>query len=742
MKGALPWVFPFLAAGLLACGQSENATQQQNDEALMAHKAFQAQDLVEAPVAERREKEITQHGETRIDPYHWLRDDNWQQLLRDTAVLDEDIREHLNAENRYHDEMMSDVSDLRERLFQEMRARIKEDDASVPRRDGPFEYYTRFREGGEYPIFARRPVGETEETILFDGDKEAQGQDFFNIAAVSHSPDHKLIAYGVDTVGSEYFTIRIRDIDSGEDYQETIEQSGGDVVWAADSASFFYIERDDNQRPKRVRHHELGTDPESDRVVYDEEDDGLFVSVSETQSGEYILINAGNHNSSRSFYIPADEPKAQPRLIAPLKEDEQYEVEHRGDYFYILTNADRAVDFKIVRAPVRSPGREHWEDWLPHEAGRYITDFVTYGDYLVWVERRDARPRLMVSDYQGKTREVPMADEAYHLSLSPGYEFHTDSTRFLYTTPAQPLQTFDYHLESGKRELRKTQKVPSGHDPSRYVVERIDARAPDGESIPVTVLRLADTPLDGSAPVLLYGYGSYGAYMPDFFSIGNLSLVDRGVIHAVAKVRGGSAKGRQWYLDGKLDKKPNSFTDFLASAKGLIKEGYTAPGRIVIDGRSAGGLLVGATVNLEPELFAGVIAGVPFVDVLNTISDPSLPLTPPEWPEWGNPIESEDDYAVIKSYSPYDNLRDGVPYPPIMATAGLADFRVTYWEPAKWIARLRAEAKGGPFLLKTNMEAGHAGSAARFESLKEQADLYAFALKVLGRADAEPIRHE
>lgn len=729
-----------LSISLIACTQDDDKDTMNETHSDRAA-AFADTDA-SPPSAERRPHEITQHGRTRVDPYHWLRDDNWQAVLKDPSVLREEVRAHLEAENDYHDAMMADVAGLRDRLFEEMRGRIKEDDSSVPSRHGPWEYYVRFREGGEYPVFARRPVDGDKETILFDGEAEAEGHDFFNVASVEHSPDHARIAYAVDTVGSEYFTLRVRDIESGEGFPEAIEDTGGEVVWAADSESFFYIERDDNQRPKRVKHHVLSEDPAEDRTVYEEADDGLFVSIGETQSGDYILIESGNHDSSQSWYLPADEPTAEPVLIAPRREGELYDVDHRGEHFYILTNADGAIDFKLVRAPVDAPGRDNWQDWLAHEPGRYISDFVTYRDYLVRMERRDARPYIVVSDYDGDSYDIPMEAEAYSLSLRGGYEFDTDTTRFVFATPAQPAQTFDYDMESRERTLRKTQEVPSGHDPDLYTVERIDAPTEDGEHVPVTILRLKSTPLDGSVPLLLYGYGSYGSFISDGFSVTDLPLVDRGVIYAVAKVRGGTARGRQWYLDGKLEKKENSFTDFLAAGQALVEERYTAPGQIVIDGRSAGGLLVGATVNLDPEFFGGVIAGVPFVDVLNTISDPSLPLTPPEWPEWGNPIESEQAWETIASYSPYDNIRDDAAYPPIMATAGLADYRVTYWEPAKWIARLRHEARGGPFLMKTNMEAGHGGSAARFESLKEQADLYTFALKVLDRADAEPVSHQ
>jgi oligopeptidase B len=428
-------------------------------------------------------------------------------------------------------------------------------------------------------------------------------------------------------------------------------------------------------------------------------------------------------------------------MIAPRIEEQLYSVEHHGEELYIVTNADGAVDFKIVRAPVDRPGRESWADWVPYEPGTEIVTFVPYEDYSVRLEWQDALPRIVVAEYSGDEHEIAFEQDAYDLTLQSGFEYATTETRFIYESPSQPAQTFDYDLETRERTLRKTREVPSGHNPDLYAVERIAVAAADGAEIPVTILRLAATPVDGTAPLFLYGYGSYGVTLPAGFDADILPMVDRGIIYAVAHVRGGGERGRQWYLDGKLEHKMRTFTDFVAVAEGLVERRYTAEKRILIHGRSAGGLLVGAAVNLRPELFAGVLAGVPFVDVVNTMSDESLPLTPPEWPEWGDPIRTAEGYEWIAAYSPYDNIRKDVAYPPILATGGLADSRVTYWEPAKWIARLRDEAAGGPFMLQMNMGAGHAGAAARFESLEELAHLYAFGLEVLKLTDVEPVRH-
>ena len=698
---------------------------------------------VVAPVAGKRPVEIVQHGVTRIDNYAWMRDGDWQEVLRDPDQLDGDIRAHLDAENAFYDGATSDMEALRRQLFEEMRGRIKEDDATVPAVDGEFAYAVRFRKGGEYPVFVRTPRKGGNETILYDGDLEGEGEEFFRIASVDHSPNHALIAYSVDRLGSEYYDIRIRTVETGEEYEETIPSTDGSVVWAADSKSFYYVERDANQRPKRVRHHIVGTPAGDDLLVYEEPDDSFFLDVDKSQSGDYILISSRKGTTSEYRYLRADaEAGEKPVLIAPRHTDELYSVEHAGEHFYINTNAGDAVDFKIMRAPVASPGREHWEEWLPHEPGTYIRDFVAFKDRLVRLERENALPRVVVSDYaQDDVYEIDFDAAAYDLELLPGYEFDTMTLRFAYETPATPEQVFDFDMASRERVLRKTQEVPSGHDPELYAVERFFITADDGAEVPVTVLRLASTPVDGTAPLLLYGYGSYGLTMPASFNPSILSLVDRGVVYAVAHIRGGSAKGRQWYLDGKLDKKKNTFSDFASAAEELQERGYGRKGETVIYGGSAGGLLVGATLNLRPDLFGGAIAAVPFVDVVNTISDAELPLTPPEWVEWGDPIRDPQAFATIAAYSPYDNIRSDIDYPPILATGGLTDYRVTYWEPSKWIARLREEASGGPFFLKMNMEAGHAGSAARFERMKERTHDYAFALRLFGLTERKPVSH-
>lgn len=729
-------------AALAACGQSPSVQQPSKKETAMSERdPFAEARTIEPLIVEKRPVETTQHGMTRVDNYAWLRDDNWQEVLRDPSTLDPDIRAVLDAENEYYAAVTGDLEDLRKKLFEEMRGRIKEDDSSVPAKDGAWLYWAKFREGGEYPVFVRKPLSGGGEQVIYDGDAERGDSKFFSIGSVEHSPDHKLAAIATDRLGSEYYAIAVRNLETGEMLPDVIDSAdGGGAVWTAASDAFFYVERDDNQRPKRVKLHRLGDDPARDRLIYEETDETMFLGLDKSLSGDYVFIISASQITSEVRHVRADAPDAAPVLIAPKEIGVEYYPDHHGDDFFIMTNADGAVDFKIVTAPVASPGRANWKDWLAHKPGSQMVTFTTYKDYIVRLERENALPRIVISTYDGQERTVSFGEAAYALNLKSGYEYDTTVFRFTYESPSTPEQTFDYDMASDKRTLLKTQEVPSGHDASLYVVERIEAAGEDGAKIPVTILRLKTTPKDGSAPLLLYSYGSYGIATAANFSTNILPLVDRGAVYAIAHIRGGADKGRQWYLDGKLAKKMNTFTDFNAAAEALIRGGYTSAGRIVSYGGSAGGLLVAAAVNLRPDLYGGVIAAVPFIDVINTMSDAGLPLTPPEWEEWGNPIESAEQYRWIAEYSPYENIQH-TDYPPVMATGGLTDYRVTYWEPAKWVARLRDDAAGGPFVLRMNMGAGHGGSAARFERLDERAHLYAFALKAWGIEDAKPVKH-
>ena len=717
------------------------------------------------------------HGRRRIDDYAWLKDENWQQVMRDPAVLRADIREYLEAENAYKDAVLAPTEALRTALFDEFRGRIKEDDASVPAKDGGWEYYQRYREGGQHPVVCRRPArdpargrdgdggpsgprdhaavdgravggGDGErsghaagtggahaagEQILLDGDAEAEGKSYYRIGGRDHSFDHRRFAWTVDENGSEFFTLRVKDLETGRPLDDVIERCSAGFAWAADNRTLFYTVLDDNHRPCKVFRHRIGTDADDDVLVYEERDAGFFLNVAVTESRRFVVIDAHDHVTSEVRLIDAHRPESAPVVVAERDPDTEYDVSHHADRLLILTNAGGAEDFRIVEAPVAAPGRAHWVDVVPHRPGVLIAGFEVYARWLVRLERENALPRIVVRDLEsGEEHAIAFDEEAYSLGLAGGYEFDTDTLRFTYSSMTTPEHVYDYHMRTRERVVRKVQEVPSGHDPADYVTRRIMAPSHDGEAVPVSVLHRRDTALDGSAPMLLYGYGSYGMSMPASFATTRLSLVDRGFVYAIAHVRGGTERGYAWYTGGKLANKTNTFHDFIAAAHALADRGFTRRGRIAIHGGSAGGLLVGACTNMAPELFHAVVAEVPFVDVLNTICDDTLPLTPPEWPEWGNPIESEEAYERIAAYSPCDNV-EAKDYPHIIATAGLTDPRVTYWEPAKWVARLRAAKTDDRLLvLHTNMEAGHGGAAGRFDRLKETALVYAFVLHVFG----------
>jgi oligopeptidase B len=699
------------------------------------HGFVKSPNAIVAPVAKRRPVTTTHHGIELVDDYAWLRASNWQDVMRDPSLLDPEIRAHLDAENAHTAAQLADTQDLQEVLFAEMRGRIKEDDSSVPSPDGPFEYYSSFITGGQYPLLARRPRGGTVETILLDGNQEALGKPYWQLGAAAHSDDHRLLAYAVDEKGSELFTIRFRDLETGLDLPDAIPDTRSSVVWARDNRTLFYVRLDANHRPLYVYRHVIGTAVEDDVLVYEEKDTGYYVGVGLTQSGRFVQIDAHDHQTNEVYLIDAHAPAGPMRLVAPRRHGHEYQVEHHGERLIITTNSGGAEDFRICETPVDALGEDNWREIVPHKPGRLIIETVALRDHMARFEREDSLPRVVITRFaDGAEHAIAIDEEAYSLSMSAGYEFDTTSLRFSYSSMTTPTQVYDYDMETRERTLRKTQEVPSGHDPADYVTRRIQAPAPDGELVPVSILYRKGTPLDGTAPLFLYGYGAYGIPIPASFSTTRLSLVDRGFVYAIAHIRGGKDKGYRWYTDGKLKKKVNTFTDFIAAGEHLAKLGYTSRGRIVANGGSAGGMLMGVVTNMAPSLFLGIIADVPFVDVLNTMRDDTLPLTPPEWPEWGNPITSRADFQTILSYSPYENIarKD---YPHIFAYGGLTDPRVTYWEPAKWIARLRERnTSANLVLLKTNMEAGHGGASGRFEQLKEIALDYAFALRVAGLA--------
>ena len=690
------------------------------------------------PRADKRPVTTTFHGVERTDDYAWLRAENWQEVFRDPSLLDTDIRAHLEAENAYQALMTADTEGLRKVLFAEMRGRIKEDDSSVPMKDGPFAYGSSFKTGGEQPRYFRTPREGGPHEMLLDGDLEAQGKAYFRLGGTDHSRDHARLLWAYDDTGSEFYSVKVRDLASGADLPDIVPDTGGGGVWNASNDGFFYTRLDANHRPSKILFHKLGDDPANDRLVYEETDPGFFMNAGGSRANDWIFVSINDHETSEYRLIPASDPTAEPRLVRAREAGVQYDLEEGGDVFFILTNLDGAKDFKIMTAPASDPRPENWSDLVPHEPGRLILGTLAFRDFLVRLERRDGLPRIVVRERaSGEEHAIFFEEEAYSLGLSGAFEYDTDVFRFSYSSMTTPAQVYDYDMRTRERVLLKTQEVPSGHDPEHYVTRRLHAVSHDGELVPVSLLHHRDTPLDGSAPCLLYGYGSYGITIPASFNTNCLSLVDRGFVYAIAHVRGGKDKGFSWYEDGKKAKKTNTFLDFIAVARHLVAERFTSHDRIVAQGGSAGGMLMGAVANMAPEVFGAIIAEVAFVDVLDTMLDATLPLTPPEWPEWGNPIASMADFDTIAAYSPYDNV-GALAYPPILALAGLTDPRVTYWEPAKWVARLRERKAGdNPVLFRINMEAGHAGASGRFSRLEEIAYTYAFALKVTGKAGVE-----
>ncbi len=691
--------------------------------------------MAKPPVAERRPTTRLLHGTAVEDDYAWLKDARWQEVLRDPSILAPDIRAYLEAENRYTEEVLAPTGALQKALVAEMRGRIKEDDSSVPTPDGPFAYLRRFREGGQHEMIGRMRRAGGGDAIILDGDRLAKGSTYFKFGGARHSPDHLLHAWSADTRGSEYFTIRVRRWADGADLPDIIERTDGQVVWGRDATFFYYVEIDDNHRPLKVYRHVLGTPQAQDVVVWIEPDSGWFTHIHESASGRFCVIAGGDHDTSEQRLIDLADPGAAPRLVAPRETGVRYSVADRGDELFILTNADGAIDFRIATAPLATPDRANWRELVPHRPGTYILGIDLFAGHLARLERSNALPSIAIRDLGDGTEHTIAFDEtAYALDMVGGFEFDTTTLRFAYSSMTTPTEVWDYDMATRGRTLRKRQQIPSGHDPAHYVTTRILAKAKDGAEVPVSILHRRGFAPDGRAPLLLYGYGSYGMAMPASFSANRLSLVDRGFVYAIAHIRGGADKGWSWYLDGKREKKTNTFDDFVAAGRSLIEAKYTSAKRIVAHGGSAGGMLMGAVANRAPELFAGIVAEVPFVDVLNTMLDDTLPLTPPEWPEWGNPLKDEAAFRTILAYSPYDNVAARI-YPAILAMAGLTDPRVTYWEPAKWVARLRATMTGGgPVLLRTNMGAGHGGSSGRFSRLDEVAIAYAFALRTVGLA--------
>jgi oligopeptidase B len=677
----------------------------------------------EPPSARRVPRVLSLHGDTRVDEYFWLRNRE-----------DPEVLAYLEAENRYTEAVMQSTEPLQERLFAEMRGRIRETDLSVPERIDGWLYYHRTEQGAQYPIYCRRPVDNDEgEEVLLDLNPLAAGHAYFRLGAFEVSPDHRLLAYAVDTSGAESFSLYVKELATGALLAETIVNVSASVAWANDSRTLFYVVLDEARRPCRLFRHLLGSNPSDDVLVHFEADESFFMDIDRTRSNRWLLLELASHSTSEVRFVSADHPDEPFRVITARRSGVEYTVSHHGDRFFITTN-DAAPNFRLVSAPVAEPSC--WTELLPAQVGVKLDSTDAFRDHLVIWERAAGLRRIRVLDLaSGGDHLVEFPEPVYTVRQHDNPEFDTTLLRFAYTSMVTPSSVVDYDMAARTWTVRKQTEVLGGYDPARYRTERRFATAPDGTPVPISLVY--QLPLErpgGPRPLLLNGYGAYGICFEPAFSSSSLSLLERGFVVAIAHVRGGEEMGRPWYEGGKLLNKPNSFTDFIAAAEHLVAEGLTSPERLAIAGGSAGGLLMGAVTNLRPDLFRAVLAEVPFVDVVNTMLDATLPLTVIEYDEWGNPNDPAF-YACIRSYSPYDNLR-ATDYPHMLVTAGLNDPRVAYWEPAKFTARLRArKTDAHRLLLRTNMGAGHGGASGRWDYLREVAFKYAFLLDVMGLAE-------
>ncbi|MBP8231983.1 MAG: S9 family peptidase [Rhizorhabdus sp.] len=678
------------------------------------------------PVAAQRPHAYTRHGQTIEDPWFWLKDQKYP------VIDDPDVLAYLREENAYFDAAMHPHEALVETLFAEMKARLKEDDASVPQKDGDWLYWWAFRPGGQYRVWYRKPVTGGEEQILLDEPAEAEGHEYLRLQVLSVSPDGRLAAWSADRSGAERFELRIRDLATGADIETVTTVANGAVAWGNDSRSLVYTEVNDNWRTYRARLHRLGSDPAEDVTLYEETEElGFNVGVGKTQDDRWIVVATGDNQTSEVRLVPADDPAGAPLLVSPRRVKREYSVDSAHGSLWILTN-DEHVNFRVARADPAAPG--DWETVVAGSDAVYIRGITAFARHLMLVERVEGLDQIRLRAYDGSEHRIAFPEASYTVSPGSNPEYDPPAYRLGYASMVTPQTVYDYDPIAQQLTTLKVQDIPSGYDPSLYETERLMVPARDGRSIPVSVLYRKGFPRDGSGKLFLYAYGAYGHAIPPGFSTVRLSLVDRGWAYAIAHIRGGDDLGYDWYLQGKAEQRWNTFRDFSDAARGLIAAGLTQAGRIAINGGSAGGELMGVVANTDPDLWGAVVADVPFVDVLNTMQDESLPLTPGEWPEWGNPITDPAAFDLIRSYSPYDNV-EAKAYPPMLITGGLNDPRVTYWEPAKWAARLRAtKTDDNLLLLKINMGAGHGGKSGRYDSLREDAEAYAFVLTQVGGA--------
>ena len=668
------------------------------------------------PVAKKCPRELVAHGDTRIDNYYWLNERENPEVIA-----------YLEQENLYQETMMKDTEVLQNELYNEIVGRIKQDDVSYPIKRNGYYYYSRYEEGKEYPVYCRRKDNmENPEQILLDGNKMAEGYHYFDIGAYSVSLDNELLAYSVDTVSRRQYDIFVKNIETGELCAEVIKNTTGNMVWANDNETLFYSLKDESLRSCKIMRHKLNDDPANDELVYFEEDASFSCYVSKTKSRRYIMIISDSTMSSEVRFVDADKPYDEFKIFHKRKHDHLYGIGHYGEHFYILTNADGAKNFKIMKTPVDKTEKENWVELMSHRDDVLIEDFDLFADFLVVEERKEGLVKIRIMTWDGTTDYyIDFGEPTYTAYSSANPDFDSHLLRYGYNSMTTPASLYEYDMIKRESVLLKRQEIIGGYEPSDYVTERHYAPSHDGVLVPISLVYKKGMKKDGTNPLVLYGYGSYGSSMDAYFSTARLSLLDRGFVWAVAHIRGGEEMGRQWYEDGKLLKKKNTFLDFIYCGKYLVAEGFTNNDKMFAMGGSAGGLLVGAVANMAPEMWKGIIAQVPFVDVVTTMLDESIPLTTGEYDEWGNPNEKEY-YDYMKSYSPYDNV-ERKDYPAMLVTTGLHDSQVQYWEPAKWVAKLREmKTDNNPLYLKTNMDFGHGGASGRFEGIKEIALEYAF----------------
>ncbi len=677
---------------------------------------------MQAPKAKKIDKKLEIHGDIRTDEYYWLNERENQEVI-----------DYLNAENAYTDAMLKDTEQFQKNLFEEIKGRIKEDDTSVPYKFNGYWYITRFEKGGEYPIHTRKKESlDAPEEIMFNVNEMAKPFSYYNLNGLNVSENNQLVAFGQDTLSRRIYTIQIKDLKTGKILPDKLENTTGGSVWAADNKTLFYTRKDNTLRAYQIWKHTLGTPQSDDQLIFEESDDTFGTYVYKTKSRKYIIIGSSSTVSNEYRFIPANEPNAKWQILQPRERDLEYSIEHYGNDFYILTNKDKATNFKLMKTPVTKTGKANWTDVIPHRKDVYLENFEIFNDYLVLEERTNALTQINIRSWDGKINyNLPFKEEVYTAYISYNPDFDSQLLRYGYTSMTTPNSTIDFNMKDKTSEVKKEQIVLGDFKKENYETKRLWVTARDGVKVPVSIVYRKDTKINEKTPLLLYAYGSYGATMDPYFSSSRLSLLDRGFIYALAHIRGGQELGRPWYEDGKMLKKKNTFNDFVDVSKYLIDKKYTSAKHLYAMGGSAGGLLMGAIINQAPELYNGVVAQVPFVDVVTTMLDDSIPLTTGEYDEWGNPND-KTYYDYIKSYSPYDNI-EKKNYPNMLVTTGLHDSQVQYWEPAKWVARLRdLKTDKNLLILKTDMETGHGGASGRFEALKEVALEYAFIFKLEG----------